>query len=164
MKSLITRNSFLFFIFIAMTANLTAQQDNSLYIETIIKEIKERKSSTLSYASGNIHHIYEISIPDIAEIVEYENTYVIKPVEITMAIKVNSYTLEKAKISYVVTIYKEYKGSYAAFRKTDMVTIWQVRKETKEFSKILKELKSLKDTEFELLYSGEDDFPSEWKK
>lgn len=131
-------HSFLLFIFISISTNLTAQQDNSQFTETIFKEIKEKKGGTLSFASGKINHIYEISILNRSEITEFDIAYVINPVEATMAIKINNFTLEKAKFIYKVTIYKEFKGLHASFMKTDMITIWNTRKETKELSKFLK--------------------------
>lgn len=154
---------FLFIFSIAFPNILKAQQDNTQYIETMIKEIKDKKGNMLGFASANIHHVYEITIPGNAEFTDHETITVIYPVEITLAVKENNYTLQKEKINYKVTIYKEYKGSYAQFMKKDKTVIWEVKKTTKEFQKTLKELDNLGNTEFETLYTPEDNFPSDWK-
>ena len=149
---------------ITLSGNLVAQKSNSQYIETIIKEIKEKKSGMLGYASSSINHIYEINIPNNAEIKDYETIYTVNPVEITMAVTNGYYNIYKAKISYKVTFYKEFKGSYVHCTKGDMTTIWSVTIETSDFTSTLKGLKNLKNTEFDLIYGAEDDFPQDWKK
>lgn len=151
-------------ICIFLAGNLAAQKSNKDYIETMIKEIKLKKSGMLGYASSSINHIYDITIPYNAEIKDSETITVINPVEVTLTVTNGYYNIYKAKISYKVTLFKEFKGSYALFMKGETTTIWSVKNETSDFTKTLKALKNLSTNEFEEVYGPEDDFPTEWKK
>ena len=152
-------------VLITFSGSILAQKNNEKFIATMLSKIKETYGRELMFASSNIKHIYEISIPANATIEDMGTNYRINPVEITLAVDNGYYTVYKAKINYKVTIFKEQVNTPGVnFYKGSETVLWLVKNETTEFMKIVKGLKSLADTEFDLLYGPEDDFPAEWKK
>jgi hypothetical protein len=154
-----------FSILLLSFSSAQAQSQNEKFIGELIKQIKEHPGQSLGYGASKIYRVYDISIPANAEIKEYPTSYMINPVEITLAVSNSTYDITKQKIEYKLTVFKEFKGSYAMARKDvgSIEVIWQKKESTKEFSAELKELKNLDNTEFDLLYGPEDDFPEEWK-
>ncbi|MFT5780392.1 MAG: hypothetical protein ACI837_003354 [Crocinitomicaceae bacterium] len=91
--------------------------------------------------------------------------FIIKPIEITLAVSNGSYNITKEKINYKGSVFKEYKGSHVMLSKTpaDVETIWSNTFSTKEFMHELKALGNLCTLGFDAIYSPEDEFPEEWK-
>lgn len=135
------------------------------HVETILKQLREHPGQTLGFSASNIYHLYDINIPSDAEIIESSSSYIINPVYITLAVSNSVYDITKQKIPYKMTLFKEYKGSYAIGRKdiAGIEVIWEKKEVSKEFSSALKELKNLANSSLDDLYSPEDDFPDEWK-
>ena len=150
-------------VFLFSTIN--AQTQNEKFIGEFIKQINLQPGPALGFSARNIYHVYDISIPSTAVVKEYPTSYSIDKVEVTLAVSNGAYDITKEKITYSLTVFKEFKGSYTMARKDlgSIITYWTYKEATKEFSAILKGLKNLETTEFSTLYGPDDDFPMEWK-
>lgn len=162
MKSLFILFSTLGLFSFSLTSD---QKSNEDYLKAILAQLHEHPGQMLGFSASNVYHVYEIDIPADAEVTENANMFIVNPVNITIAASTTVYDITKQTIPYKMTIFKEYKGTHAMGRKDvgNIITIWQKKESTKEFSATLKELKNLANTPFDDLYGAEDDFPQEWK-
>lgn len=152
-------------LFLVATSAAISQSNKEMYIEQFKKQIKAYPGQALGFSARNIYHVYDITIPADAEIEETEYAYVISKVEVTLAASNTVFDITKQTITYKLTVFKEFKGSYTVARKdiSNIKVVWQKKEETREFRDALKELSNLGDTDLEELYGSEDAFPAEWK-